>query len=332
MISNACPSCLILGATGFIGGNIARFAFENGCQVRGFRRKPDSTGHIGDIPIDWHEGDLGDLDSLVAAMQGVDVVFHAAAFYPTRSIPREVPVQVDHAIQEMDRVIKAARIAKVDRFIYTSSLTTIGHPPGTQDHLADENDFYIPGTLKKSAYYEAKIAMERVVLDATRDGFPAVVMNPTAVFGPGDVHLTLGRILLAVKRGWGIAWLPVTTNVIDVRDVAFCHLAAARKGRIGDRYILGAHNMAIKDILEIASHILNVHPPRFEVSIQTIQRLVDLIDLLPFLSTGNHMRAIPFWQGYNTEKVRTELSLTPRPFEQTIQDAMTWFKENGLWD
>ncbi|OGN72524.1 MAG: hypothetical protein A2X25_13985 [Chloroflexi bacterium GWB2_49_20] len=323
------PSCLVLGATGFIGGHIARLALESGYLVRSFRRNPDSTGHIGDIPIQWYNGNLTDFESLLNAMQGVDVVFHAAAFYPTSSKPDEVTNQVAYAVDEIERVLKAARQANIGRFIYTSSLTTVGHPPKGQKRLADENDYYIPGTLGKSAYYESKIAMETRVLEAARAGFPAVVVNPTAVFGPGDVHLTLGKILFAIKHGYAIAWIPATTNVVDVRDVAIGHLFAAQKGRFGERYILGGYNMSIKTIIDIVSCQFKVHPPRFEISIKTIQRLVNLVDHIPFLSTGNHMRAIPLWQSYNTEKAENELGLTHRPFEQTVQDAMTWFRENG---
>jgi len=329
-MTTSSPICLVLGATGFIGGHIARLALDEGYQVRGFRRDPASTGHLGTAPIKWFNGDLSDIPSTVTAMRDVDVVFHAAAFYPTHSIPREVPELVNQGLSQIDCVIQAARQAKVERFIYTSSLTTIGHPSKGKNILADESYFYAPGSIGKSAYYESKIAMESRVLEATKDGFPAVVVNPTAVFGPGDVHLTLGKILLAIKRGYVIAWIPVTTNVIDVRDVAAGHLSAAQKGRIGDRYILGGFNMSVKTIIDIVANLYNVHPPRFQISIKTIQAIVDLVDHFPFLSTGNHMRAIPFWQSFNTEKAEKELGLKTRPFIETVKDAINWFRENGV--
>ena len=324
------PVCLVLGATGFIGGHIALRALEEGYHVRGYRRDPESTGHLGNSNIDWLSGDLADLNGLVKGMQGVDVVFHAAAFYPSHSKPGEVAEQVAYALGEIEKVIQAARQAKVKRFVYTSSLTTIGQPPGGMERLADKSDFYIPGTLAKSAYYESKIAMEACVLEAARDGFPAVVVNPTAVFGPGDVHLTLGKILIAIKRGYGIAWVPVTTNVVDVRDVAIGHLAAAQKGQIGERYILGGFNTSLKAIIELVASIFKVSGPRFGIPIQFITLIVKIVDLFPFLSTGNHMRAIPLWQGFNTQKAEQELGIVPRPFEETVEDAMTWFKENGI--
>lgn len=327
---NKNSTCLVLGATGFIGGHIALQAIHEGYRVRGLRRNPNSTGHLGNAPIEWFNGDLADISSMVTAMQEVDVVFHAAAYYPSHSIPKEVPAQVAFATTQIDHVIEAAQIAKVKRFVYTSSLTTIGHPPKGSKRLADETDFYIPGTIRKSAYYESKIAMESRVLEATRNGFPAVVVNPTAVFGPGDVHLTLGKILLAIKRGYVIAWIPVTTNVIDARDVATGHLTAAQKGIAGERYILGAFNMSVKTIIDIVATQYKVHPPRFGIPLKAIERFVSLVDLIPNLSTGNHMRAISHWQSFNTEKAEVELGLKPRPFINTISDAMNWFRENGI--
>lgn len=324
------PTCLVLGATGFIGGHIALLALKNGYHVRGFRRNPESTGHLGDYGIEWVNGNLADFDSLLNAMQGMDVVFHAAAFYPNHAKPKNVPDQVAHAVDEIERVIQAAKTAGIKRFVYTSSLTTIGHPPKGSKRLANETDFYIPGSLPKSAYYESKIAMENCVLKAAQAGFPAVVVNPTAVFGPGDVHLSLGKILIAIKRGYVLAWVPATTNVVDVRDVAIGHLAAARNGRIGERYILGGFNTSVKTIIDIVASIFKVSRPRFPISIKTIERIVRFVDLLPFLSTGNHMRAIPLWQSFNTTKAENELGMQHRPFEQTVEDAMRWFKENGV--
>ncbi|MFH2038506.1 MAG: NAD-dependent epimerase/dehydratase family protein [Chloroflexota bacterium] len=329
-MSESQPVCLVLGATGFIGGHIARCALEEGYHVRGYRRDPGSTGHLGKVDINWFNGDLTDLEALVKAMQAVDVVFHAAAFYPSHSNASEVAEQVAYASGEIKGIIQAARQTKVSRFVYTSSLTTIGQPPSGTNRLADESDFYIPGTLAKSAYYESKIAMEACVLEAARDGFPAVVVNPTAVFGPGDVHLTLGKILIAIKRGYVIAWVPATTNVVDVRDIAIGHLAAAQKGRIGERYILGGFNTSIKDIIDRVASIFKVSPPRFYISINFITLIVKIVDFLPFLSSGNHMRAIPFWQGFNTQKTKQELGMVPRPFEETVEDAMSWFKKNGI--
>ena len=69
--------CCILGATGFIGGQVARAALAGGLQVRGVRRRPEATGAIGDLDVEWMTGDLADPASLVTAMRGCPLVFHA---------------------------------------------------------------------------------------------------------------------------------------------------------------------------------------------------------------------------------------------------------------
>jgi dihydroflavonol-4-reductase len=322
---------VVLGATGFIGGHIARTALEAGWSVRGLRRSPGATGNLGAAPIEWISGNLDDSDTLVRAMQGAEVVFHAAAYYPSRGDRRSIDEQIRVGCEQTQRVLQAAQQVGIQRFIYTSTLTTIGNPPRHESRLANESDFYKPGSLAKSAYYEAKFAMEQVVLAAARQGFPGVILNPTAVFGPGDVHLTLGGLLLAAARGRAIAWLPATVNVVDVRDVAATHLKAIDRARIGERYILGGHNYPLKDAIEQITRIAKVHPPRFEIPFWLIDALVRLDDSLPFTNlTGNHLRAIRHWQGYDITKAREELAHSPRPFEQTLQDALIWFREQGL--
>ncbi len=321
---------LILGATGFIGGHIARAALEAGWQVRGLRRTPQSVGHLEGLPVEWVSGDLNDPASLEKAMQGVEIVFHAAAYYPTDGDKRKVPAQVEAARAEMANVLTAVRQSGVRRLIYTSTLSTIGQPPAGANRLADERDVYQPGTLAESGYYEAKIVMEQAVLQTAADWLDAVVLCPTAVFGPGDVHLTTGGLLIAAARGLAIAWLPGEINVVDVRDVAAAHIAAAVRGRRGERYILGGHNYTVRQALEIVARVAGARPPRFGIPSWAIQGLIWLGDQLPFLPLpANHLRALPLWQGYNTIKAQTELGLQPRPFEETVRDALAWFREHG---
>ena len=321
---------LILGATGFIGGHIARAALEAGWEVRGLRRQANRTGHIEDLPVSWVRGDLKDYASLRLAMDRVDVVFHAAAFYPSDGNPRKLRQQVAYGVRETQNVLAAVLAAKVKRFVYTSTLTTIGQPPPEANRLADERDFYQPGTLPKSIYYEAKIAMEQVVLQAVAQKIPVIVLNPTAVFGPGDVNLGLGGLLIAVAQGKMIGWLPGEINVIDARDVAHAHIVAADNGEIGERYLLGGHNYKVKEALTIAANVAGVKKPRFEIPLWTLKSLVGLGDLLPFLPVpANHLRTVEHWQGYNCTKAQNALGLTVRPFRSTVGDALEWFREAG---
>jgi len=322
---------LVLGASGFIGGQIARAALEIGWEVRGFRRNADSVGDLAGTTIAWVNGDLNDPDALQSAMKGMEIVFHAAAYYPHGGHPSQVPAQVATADKEITIVLEALRASDVRRLIFTSTLTTIGHAPPGENRLADERDRYIPGTLAKSGYYECKIVMENAVLAAASEGLDAVVLCPTAVFGPGDVHLSLGNMLIAVANGKVPVWLPGDINVVDVRDVSAAHISAVEHGRKGERYILGGHNMTIRAAVDEAARAAGVKAPRFGLPLWVLEGLTALGDALPFLGiSGNHMRALKYWQGYNTEKAEGELGLAARPFAETVGDALRWLRENGM--
>jgi dihydroflavonol-4-reductase len=157
-----------------------------------------------------------------------------------------------------------------------------------------------------------------------------VVLNPTAVFGPGDVNLALGGLLLMVARGKMLGWFPGEVNVVDVRDVAATHITAVEKGRVGERYIIGGHNYLVKEALSIAANVAGVGAPRFEIPLWVLKSLAGIGDLLPFLPIpGNHLRTIEYWQGYNCEKAQQTLDFSARPFRDTVWDALEWFRKTG---
>lgn len=321
---------LVLGATGFIGGNITRAALTVGWVVRGFRRNPDSVGDLEGMEIEWIEGDLTRPDSLRSAMQGCEIVFHAAAYYPHSKDPKPVDEHVTLSLTEIMNVIDVFKASGAKRLIYTSTLSTIGHPPPGKQRLADERDYYISGSLPQSGYYECKIAMEKQVENAAQQGVDAVILNPTAVFGPGDVHLSLGSMLIALAKGQAFFWLPGNVNVVDVRDAAEAHIQAALNGHTGERYIIGGHNYTMRKTLDIAASVVDVRKPWLKLPLPVIDLLVLASDIAPNLPLPvNHMRAVRLWQGYNTDKAKSELHLSPRPFELTVHDAIDWFKRSG---
>ena len=321
---------LILGTTGMIGGNIARALTASGIAVRGLRRSSSPTGHLQDVPIEWVVGDLMDRPSLVAAMEGCQALFHAAAYYPQHS--NDLPGALRTAITGLRHVLTAAIETRIEQVIYTSSLTTIG-PPGEPGRLADEQDYYLPGSTS-SAYFEVKYALEMEVLRAVTAGFPAVIVNPTVVLGPGDVKPTTGALLVAVAKGQVPVWVPATINVIDVRDVAAAQVAALERGRVGERYILGGHNVPVREALTLAASLAGVRPPRWSLAQKWVDILVALgeaVGRLPLIRPLplEHIKTMRQWRPLNTEKAQQELGLTPRPLKETLQDSLIWFREYG---
>jgi dihydroflavonol-4-reductase len=316
---------MILGATGFIGGQIARAALAAGYSVRAVRRR-HSVGALADVShqIEWVLANLDDVESLVAAAHDCDVLFHAAAHYSQGS--RDTGGEVALAEAQMERVLQAARRAGVGQLVYTSSLTTIG-PPSQPGRLADERDFYTPGS-SDSAYYESKFAMEQMVLRAADDGLPTVALLPTAVFGPGDVKPVTGQVLLMVARGRVPLYLNAPINIVDSRDVAAAHIAAAERGQVAHRYIIGGHNMTFRQALTLAAAAAGVAPPRVKLPRIILGALVRLGDALPGVALPDHARTIHLLQPLNAQKAERELGLTARPIEQTVRDSLAWFREH----
>jgi len=321
---------LVLGATGFIGGHIAKKALEAGWEVHGFRRRPQSQGQLAGHPIHWHHGTLENYNSLSQAMAGMDAVFHAAASYPSDGNPDHVEDHVRGGVTQMSNVIRGVQEAGVNRLVYTSSLTTIGTPPTGEDRLADEGDFYQQGSLPDNGYHEVKSAMENMALEAAGKGTRIIILNPSLVLGPGDIHLSTGEIVVAIAKGFAFAVPEGIINIIDVRDTAAAHIKAAELGRSGERYILGGKNYPVREAAETIAATAGARPPRFTLPNWVIDLYIKIADSLPFIPfPPDHLRAYQTWQGYNTEKARQELGLDPRPLEETARDSIKWFKEQG---
>ncbi len=321
---------LILGSTGCIGNNVVRACLDAGWLVRAFRRATSQTWMLDGLDVEHVVGDLADPQSLVDAMRGCDVVFHAAAYYPRHSLDTNGSLR--DAVVGMRNVLEAATATAVGRLVYTSSLTTLG-PPSEPGRLADERDFYLPGSAH-SAYFESKWAMEAEAWRAVATGLPLVIVNPTAVFGPWDIGPTTGEILVNVAKGRFPVWVDLETNVVDARDVANGHLLAAEHGGVGQRYILGGENIHVRQALTIAAHEAGASPPRWPVSLGMVSALVKagealgrlpLIEPLPL----EHLKTMREWRALDCSKAQRELGFVHRPFVETIRDTLAWFREHG---
>ncbi|TFH37267.1 MAG: NAD-dependent epimerase/dehydratase family protein [Anaerolineales bacterium] len=319
---------LVLGATGFIGGTLAKEALSKGWQVRALRRDPERKGSIGDDPVEWVEGDLDQPAGLERIFQGVDVVFHAAAYYPSDS--KNVPAQVAHSVQQTANVLDLMRTQQVKRLIFTSSFTTMVAPQIRENERIDEQTHYLAGMLARSAYYECKIAMESQLFAAEKEDLEVVILNPTMVLGPGGNERSTGAIFLAVARGWGRVWFPAKVNVVDVRDVAQAQITAAQVGRSGERYLLGGHNLDLRQLLQEIANISGVRGPLWRVPLAMIDLLVWMEGHVPGVNvSANHLRAVRLWPHYTTAKAERELGFSARPLQETLSDTYEDYRVSG---
>ena len=325
MMAGTPSSCCVLGATGFIGGQIARAALAQGWRVRATRRRPEATGAIGDLDVEWAHADLHDPASLSAAMEGCQIVFHAAGYYPGRG--GSVREAIAESVAGMRNVIRAVEQAAVHRLVYTGSFTTVG-PSADPSRLADKRDLYVPGSVP-TRYFEAKWAMEAEAMRAAARGLSVVTLLPTAVFGPGDVKPATGALLLMVARRQMPGYVEGILNAVDVRDVAAAHIAAARRGEPGRRYIAGGHNLSVRELLSAAAAAAGVRPPRLQLPLWLVGA-VGRAGALLGVPGADHMAAARHWQPVDSDSARRQLGLpAPVAIDQTCRDAIDWFREHG---
>ncbi len=318
----------ISGATGLIGGAVARAAVERGWQTRALRRRVGAVGALDDIAgrIEWVDGAIEDAESLRSAMSGCDLVFHPAGYYTARYATLDQ--HLANAIAQVDQVLEAFQRSGAGRLVYTSSLTTIGPPPET-GRLADERDLYTPGSEPASPYYECKYAMESRVLEAAGRGLEAVVVNPTMTFGPGEVKAFTGRLLILAHKGLLPFNLPGELNFVDVREVAAGQLAAGEKLPPGERVILGGHNLPVAEAFRIICRVAGRRAPLFTVPRWLVEGIGRILFRLPIFALQDHMTTLHCWRPLNTAKMEQLLGIQPRPFAETVRDALGWYRERG---
>ncbi len=234
---------LVVGGTGFLGLNLVDALLEDGVEVRVTRRRRSVTAFLRKRPVELVEADLEDAPSLARAMQGVDVVFLAAGYYPRYSIDREAAIET--GTRQVRNACDAALEAGVPGLVYTSSTGALG--PAPSGRPADERD--VPAEIPEDSVYRAvKWAMEREVEAAEARGLRAVTVIPGGCIGPWDVRCGTGGFLVGTVRGELPWYVDGIVNLVDVGDVARAHVRAASAAP-GSRYVVGGHTITVGSLL-----------------------------------------------------------------------------------
>ncbi len=320
---------LVTGGTGFLGANLAEGLVKQGWSVRILRRATSPLAAVKDLEVEHAIGDITHLDSLLAAMQGVDVVFNVAAIslYWRSTASLIYKVNVGGA----QNVFDAAARAGVRRVIHTSSAAAVGI---IQGRSATESDpFNQPPD--RFPYGHSKWLAEGIVCERVKAGQDIVMVNPAAIIGRRDINWISGSILREAKRGH----IPVIpqggVNFVAVQDVVAGHIAAVEKGRAGERYILGGENLTNRQTTEMACAIVGVKPPRFTQPRWTIPLAGWVLDVIakivgPKLPlSGEQMRLTAKYIYFDSSKAQRELGLPHTPIRQALQECYDWYVQQG---
>lgn len=318
---------LVTGASGFLGWHVARLLAERGHPVRALVR-PSSK--IRELDVETVTGDLRDAESLGRATRGCGLVFHVAADYRLWAAnPSEV---YGSNVEGTRNVMRAACEAGVERVVYTSTVGCIGVPKGG---VGDEE---CPVSLEDmtGAYKRSKFMAERVASEFAGAGLPVVIVNPTAPVGDHDIKPTpTGQVVVDFLKGDMPAFIDTGLNIVDARDVALGHLLACERGRAGERYILGAENLTLEQILRKLATIAGRPAPKLKLPFAVAYAAGAAgtawarITGKPPRAPLDAVRMARKKMFVSHAKAARELGFDPGPAERALSRAVEWFQANS---
>ena len=314
----------LTGATGFIGGEVAKQLGAAGHKVVALVRDPSKAGNVAALGAALHRGDITDKESMRRPMTGVDGVFHIAAWYKigegNLAAARAINVQGTRNVLELMQELK------IPKGVYTSTLAVFSD---TKGHLVDESYRHNGPWLsnydrtKWEAHYD-------VALPMIQQGLPLVIVQPGLVYGPGDKSTVRETIVQYLRRKLPLVPQKTAFNWSHVVDAARGHRLAMERGKPGEAYIIAGPSYTL-EAFDLAAKITGIPAPRFRASpvlmktLATLMSVVGTLVSLPPAYTAEALRvsAGSTYLGDNS-KARSELGFQARPLEEGLLQTLRY--------
>lgn len=336
----------LTGASGHVGGALARTLLERGHQVRAIVR--GDTRSLEGLDLERVPGDVRDPASLVGAFRGSDVVVHAAAHISLLRTDLALLHEVN--VAGTAAVLAACRSAGVGRLVHFSSIHALEQRP--LDRPVDEDrppcdERPAPGL---PPYDRSKAAGERLVREAAAAGLAAAILYPTGIVGPFDFKPSLfGRVIRALAHGRLPALIDGGFDWVDVRDVAAAAATAAERlvagpdsnGRAGGaparRYLLPGRWASLAEVADMVAGVTGVPAPRWAAPLWAARigapfstAAAILFGHQP-LFTGVSLAALANNPCVSGERAAADLGHRSRPLADTVRDTVRWLldRESG---
>jgi dihydroflavonol-4-reductase len=319
---------LVTGSTGFVGSALCRLLAAQGYSVRAFHRPSSSLSALDAVPAEHVTGDILAPETLPPAMEGSKWVFHVAA---ESAYWRRPHLVTRAAVEGTRNIVRAAARAGCSRLILTSSVGALGVPePG---RLLDEShEFNLPPG--RFPYGHAKWISEKEALQAAGSELEIVIVNPSIVMGAGDLNRISGSMVIEAARGKTFLYTDGGANYIHIEDVAAGHIAAAQRGRAGERYLLGNENLSHRQVFAMLAQIVGRRSPWLRIppwgvepmaiSVATLSRIFRLPISPDQIRMSRHSLFC------DLTKAQRELGFTAiRSFRQAAVDAYEWYRARG---
>lgn len=321
---------VITGATGHIGNVLTRELLAKGKKVRTVIPPFEDISPLKRLDVEKVEGDVRDINSLIQAFKGAEIVYHLAGIVSILPGKKELLYQIN--VKGTANVVEACLKSEVQRLVYTSSIHAIAEPP---HGVVINETFPFDPDMTLGEYSKSKALATQEVFKGVERGLDAVIVCPTGVIGPHDYKISeMGKLIIDFIQKRLKAYIEGAYDFVDVRDVAIGHILAAEEGKSGESYILSGEQITVNNLLQILEEISDVRAPSFKIPVE-LARVIAAITF-PYYSLT---KTKPLFTSYSIdvltsnslvscEKARQELGFSSRSIRESIVDALQWFKEN----
>ncbi|MFN8033289.1 MAG: NAD-dependent epimerase/dehydratase family protein [Mycobacterium sp.] len=319
---------LVMGASGFLGSHVTRQLVERGDTVRVMLRENSPTRGIEGLPVQRHYGDIFDDQAVRTAIDGCDVVFYCVV--DTRAYLRDPAPLYRTNVEGLRHVLDAAVDADLRRFVFTSTIGTIGLGSGG---VVDEDTPFDWGD-RAGDYIRSRVEAEKLVLGYARDkGLPAVALCVSNTYGAGDWQPTPHGSLVAAATAGKLPFYMagMATEVVGVEDAATAFLLAAEHGRNGERYIISERYLPYRELYETAARAAGVPAPRWPIpkplmtAVGALGSVVAAVTGRDIELTRTSVRLMDVMAPMDHGKAVRELGWQPRDVHQSITEAAEFF-------
>jgi dihydroflavonol-4-reductase len=322
----------ITGATGFVGGHVARQYAAEGACLRLLTRQTSRLDSLTGIDAEMVKGDLREPEKLRSALSGCDALVHVAADY--RLWVRDPEQMYAANVDGTRELLKLAREVGIKRVVYTSSVATMGFKA---DGTIVNEDTPVALADMIGHYKRSKFLGELEAIRAAKAGQHVMILNPTTPIGPGDAKPTpTGRIIVDFLNRQFPAYVDTGLNLVDVAEVARMHLVALERGTPGERYILGGENLTLKQILDRMSAITGLPSPKRKVPHSVAMTFAFFDETITGKLRGKEPRATveavrmgKKMMFASSAKAERELGFQVLPVYPALRAAIDWFVAHG---
>lgn len=315
----------LTGATGFIGGHVARKLRERGDDVIALVRDPAKASELARQGVELRQGDLSSRQALAEAMADCDQVIHGAAIYEVGIPKSRRPDLYEANVKGTENALGAALDTGIPRVVYVSTVAVFGD---THGEIVDES-YVHPGASFTSYYEQTKHEAHQIAKRMIADGLPCVIVQPGGVYGPND-HSAVGQQITDFVGGRmpAVAFPGLGLNLVHVEDVADGIVLALDKGKEGSSYVLGGEITTMRGMIESTARVTGKTAPKRDVPAGLLKAMAPAGPVIgKLMGQPPNLRelisssdGVTFWATH--ERASDELGYSPRPLEQALRETL----------